>query len=301
MIKQQIEMMYGLPASGKSSYCKSKVLAEPNMWVRISRDNLREMFNEPHSGVAEKLAIRARDALIVAGLKDGKGILIDDTNLSLDHHKAHIEDLLKKNNLDVEIKVIDFTHVPLEECLKRNKVRANPVPEDVIRRMWRENLLPALPKPEHVPGAPKAIICDIDGTLALFNGRGPYDKEKYHLDLPNMPVVDILGTYDHWREFGVENDEGKQPNLKILIVSGREDDKYDVTYAWLRKHGIPFDALFMRKAGDFRNDAIIKREIYENEILGNYNVLFCLDDRDRVVNGWREAGLTCLQVAPGDF
>ena len=34
---------------------------------------------------------------------------------------------------------------------------------------------------------------------------------------------------------------------------------------------------------------------------GNYNVKFVLDDRNRVVEMWRSLGLTCLQVADGDF
>lgn len=57
----------------------------------------------------------------------------------------------------------------------------------------------------------------------------------------------------------------------------------------------------MRPAGDTRNDAVIKEEIYQAEIAGKYNVEFVLDDRDRVVDKWRELGLKCLQVAKGAF
>ena len=32
-----------------------------------------------------------------------------------------------------------------------------------------------------------------------------------------------------------------------------------------------------------------------------YDVLCVLDDRDQVVRMWRHRGLTCLQVAPGNF
>jgi hypothetical protein len=59
--------------------------------------------------------------------------------------------------------------------------------------------------------------------------------------------------------------------------------------------------LFMRKTDDFRKDAIIKEEIYQNEIEGKYNVLFILDDRNSVCDFWRSKGLVCFQVAPGDF
>lgn len=65
---------------------------------------------------------------------------------------------------------------------------------------------------------------------------------------------------------------------------------------------IPYEALYIRKAKDFRKDAIIKRELYEAHIKGRYDVLMVLDDRDQVVKMWRqELGLPCLQVDYGNF
>jgi len=57
----------------------------------------------------------------------------------------------------------------------------------------------------------------------------------------------------------------------------------------------------MRPAGDIRKDVLIKQEIYEREIKDKYNVLFVLDDRQSVVDGWRSLGLTVFQVAEGQF
>jgi hypothetical protein len=57
----------------------------------------------------------------------------------------------------------------------------------------------------------------------------------------------------------------------------------------------------MRAEGDTRKDSIIKEEIYRAEIENKYNVLFVLDDRNQVVELWRRLGLTCLQVAEGNF
>ena len=57
----------------------------------------------------------------------------------------------------------------------------------------------------------------------------------------------------------------------------------------------------MRSSKDFRPDNEIKQEIYDNEILGKFNIEIVLDDRDRVVDMWRENGLRVLQVAEGDF
>lgn len=57
----------------------------------------------------------------------------------------------------------------------------------------------------------------------------------------------------------------------------------------------------MRKSGDMRKDSIVKREMFDEHIRGRYNVNFVLDDRNQVVELWRSMGLTCLQVADGDF
>jgi len=61
------------------------------------------------------------------------------------------------------------------------------------------------------------------------------------------------------------------------------------------------DALLMRAAGDSRRDSIVKREIFDARIRDVWQVKGVLDDRDQVVRMWRALGLTCVQVAPGDF
>lgn len=42
---------------------------------------------------------------------------------------------------------------------------------------------------------PKAIIIDIDGTLALRLGRGPFDWNRVGEDLPNWPIVALVKTH----------------------------------------------------------------------------------------------------------
>lgn len=135
---------------------------------------------------------------------------------------------------------------------------------------------------------PLAILCDLDGTLAYLNGRNPYDASSCVDDILNEPIAHIVRTY-------------AAAGVKVILVSGREARYRKPTEHWLAEHEIPYDALFMRRTRDFRKDAIIKTEIYRGNIEGNYRVLFVLDDRNQVVDQWRALGLTCLQVAPGDF
>ena len=58
----------------------------------------------------------------------------------------------------------------------------------------------------------------------------------------------------------------------------------------------------MRSEGDHRKDSIIKEELYNIYVKGLYNVKLVLDDRNVVVDLWRnKLGLTCLQIDYGNF
>lgn len=138
----------------------------------------------------------------------------------------------------------------------------------------------------------KAIICDLDGTLALLRNRSPYDASTAEQDQLNNPIANILEVYAHQTLHDID----------LILVTGRDDTYRAQTVNWLRKHNIQYKALYMRKAEDKRKDTIFKKDIYEQHIKDNYEVLFVLEDRDQVVRMWREElGLTCLQVDYGDF
>lgn len=138
----------------------------------------------------------------------------------------------------------------------------------------------------------KAIICDLDGTLALLGDRSPYDTGRASEDTLNLPVANIIEIYAHQQLYPIS----------LILLSGREERYRKVTVEWLKKHDIThYDALYLRKTGDRRKDTVIKKEIYDKNIQDTYDVLFVLEDRDQVVGMWRDLGLTCLQVAYGAF
>ena len=201
--------------------------------------------------------------------------------------------LPNKNMKTYEVEIKDFTDVSVEECIKRDLTRPNSVGEAVIRKMYTQYLKPKAEVMEYKPNTPDAIICDIDGTLASMVNRGPFEWKKVGQDEPIVPIINVLKHY--WSE-----DPGsKDPT--IILFSGRDSSCRNETVEWLRKYDIKYDFLYMRSEGDMRKDAIVKRELFDAHVRGVYNVLFVLDDRNQVVDMWRNLGLTCLQVAPGDF
>lgn len=136
---------------------------------------------------------------------------------------------------------------------------------------------------------PKIIIVDIDGTIADKGTRDPYDWSRVGEDQPiNLVISNIRALRN--------NVDG------IIFLSGRSDECRWQTEMWLEHHALPrpWD-LFMRKAGDYRADVIVKEEIYQENVEPFYEVVLVLDDRNSVVDMWRRKGLLTYQVAFGDF
>lgn len=145
------------------------------------------------------------------------------------------------------------------------------------------------------------VIFDLDGTLADLTHRRhfvaskPKNWKAFFSGLDRDTVIEPVAMVA--RGFAVGN--------RVIICSGRPDDLRDVTEKWLRKHvwgnGLPIAPVYMRKAGDFRADDIVKSELLDQILADGYRPEFVFDDRARVVKMWRTRGLLCAQVAEGDF
>lgn len=135
----------------------------------------------------------------------------------------------------------------------------------------------------------KAIIVDIDGTLAKMNGRGPFEWGRVGEDKVNYPIRHLVNLY-------------QGSGHTIIVFSGRDGCCREITENWLSDNYIGYNHLFMRPIGNNEKDAIIKRRLYDEHVAGKFDVQFVLDDRNQVVDMWRkDLGLTCFQVDYGDF
>lgn len=295
----------GLQASGKSTAAKKLLKEEPNKWKRINRDLLREMMDDSvWSPTNEKLIIKTRDFIISESLRKGLNVIVDDTNLNAVNF-TDICKLVSTLNLDVTVMEKNFP-IDLEEAIKRDAVRLNPVGEKVIRSTFKKSKLKyeinykcrietILKKTEFLTyefddTLPSAILCDLDGTLALIHNRNVYDASNCdEVDVLNRPVAETI-----WR---FHND-----GYQIIFISGRKDTYEAPSRRFIEKHmkSLPY-TLHMRKVNDLRKDSIIKEEIFNQHIRGKINPFLVLDDRSSVVATWRGMGLTCFQVAEGNF
>ena len=146
----------------------------------------------------------------------------------------------------------------------------------------------------------KIVIFDLDGTLALIDKRraistkdnGKMDWSRFFdpglidLDLPNTPVITMANLLSS--------------QYRIWILSGRSDVTQQATIDWLAKHNVTYDHLVMRPQNLlYMPDNDLKQSWLDT--IGKDNVAMVFDDRQQVVDMWRDNGLTTFQVAEGDF
>lgn len=137
------------------------------------------------------------------------------------------------------------------------------------------------------------VVIDLDGTLS--DGRA-----RYHL---------VKGKHRDYKTFHARL--GEDPcnewcrklicafttiGYRIVLVSARPHSAERATRIWLQGQVVPFHELhLLRQDGDSTPDQEIKRAWLL--AYGKERVLFAVDDRQKVVDMWREEGLTCLQCA----
>ena len=145
------------------------------------------------------------------------------------------------------------------------------------------------------------VIFDLDGMLADCEHRRHY----------------VSGDVKNWDAFFDECDLDTVMNhvaelfrfyrdvmgYQVYILSGRRasDAVRIKTNRWLEQNDLRPTVLEMRRHDDWRPDVAVKQEMALRFGLTPENTIAVFDDRNCMVNAWREWGFNCLQVAEGDF
>lgn len=302
-VRPTLVICRGIPASGKTTWALAWIERAPIQRARVNRDDLRQQLFRLDAGQLtrdqENTVTKVQRHNILCLLKAGYDVVSDDTNL----RASTVRGLAAVAKVaGARIAFQDFNPDPLlciERDLKRSSAGGRGVGDEVIRsfaeRYIRKGRLPDLPLDEPSatatytpdPKLPHAWLVDLDGTLAKMTGRSPFQWDRVEEDALNEPIARIVRLLWHVDD--------------IVIVSGRDGSCREQTKAWLQENGVLYHSLFMRQAGDGRKDSVVKSELFWRFIAPMWNVQGVFDDRDQVVEMWRELGLTCLQVAPGDF
>lgn len=316
-------ILRGIPASGKSTLASEMIRKEPNRFIRINRDDLRCMVvgngNNPYHDAKrrEDLIRSMKETLVLAAFDAGYDVILDDTHLV----ESTLNKLHKLAASYGDVTVYERgINIDIKDAIERDNKRQGfaRVGEDVIMKMARAAGLDKgrrLQNKESYYGPknhmnekivqdeslPSAIICDLDGTLAIIGDRSPYDAANCDvIDVPNWPVIRcVLAMYHQCVDviFMSGRDKKYRPETKRFIEKYCTDNGSAISYE-LHMRG---DTAPDPDKDDTRKDAIIKRELFDKYVRNKYNVLFVLDDRNQVVDEWRRIGLTVFQVAEGDF
>lgn len=147
----------------------------------------------------------------------------------------------------------------------------------------------------------KDIIVDMDGTLADISQRlkraesNPPPGKRMdwdifldpvvmaHTDKPNQHVIHLVKML-------------QETGHTIIITSARNERHRAVTSQQLDEWGIKYEKLYLRKDDDFRQDGIVKAELLAKILEDGHVPRIAIDDRQQVVDKWRELGLHCWQV-----
>lgn len=136
----KIIILSGISNSGKSTFTATTVQPNPERYVCVNRDKIRELlysyteetipeyYYRNDFNYLESQVTAVQDNLISFWLKRGKDVIVDNTNL----RARYIKDF-EKFEVPLEVRFFDIT---LKESLTRNMGRKRKVDENIIERQY---------------------------------------------------------------------------------------------------------------------------------------------------------------------
>lgn len=137
------------------------------------------------------------------------------------------------------------------------------------------------------------IIVDIDGTIAddawrlpMIAGPDPDFKSYFEASMSDPVHYHVLWLMEAMRGLGCD----------IFLSTGRPERYRSMTEAWLMRNRVPYRSILMRQERDSRKDQIAKREHLKIIRDEGYEPLFAVDDREHVVQMWRDEHIPCFAM-----
>ena len=306
-MNKKIILTRGIQGSGKSTWARQWVVEDPENRVRINNDDIRNMLGKYWVTEREPLVSEIKQNIVTNAMSRGYDIVVDNMNLNPKEVKFW-QDIVHNNEVNpiskylYEIEFKDF-FIPLEECIRRDAMRPNPIGEKVIRDTWRrykhfiqtsevEKYVNNLIKEDE--SKPYCLVVDMDSTMCFNTTKRPWygegAAEGMINDVPNMGVLRLV---ERWTKPGPA-----AYSNNLIIATGRDTSQEEVTKQWLAKYNIYPQEFYFRKQGDYRKGVEVKKEQIE-KILEKYNVVAIIDDCEPIVQMYRDMGLTVLQPNKG--
>ena len=305
MTIKKLILTRGIPGSGKSTWAKAWVAEDPEHRIRLNWDDMRNMLGPywvpSREGINKSMLWNAVNTAAYCTVP--YDIVLDNMNLNPKSWNE-AEDWINTYNKSSHAIGIDVQYVlefkdfftPVEECIRRDAKRPNPIGEKTIKDIWRryrhfiqttavENMVAKL---RPATDKPRCVVVDMDSTMCFNLTKRPWygegAAEGMIDDIPNTGVVEIV--------------KALQDTYPIIVATGRDTSQAGVTIDWLSKQGITPTASFFRTQGDYRTGVEIKRGQIEL-ILKDYDIVAIFEDCEPIVQMYRDMGLTVLQPNKG--
>ena len=302
---EKIILTRGIPGSGKSSWAKQFVAEDKEHRIRLNWDDMRNMMGPywvPSREFVNKKMLWTAINTIAYDSETWYIVVIDNMNLNPKgyeeyyHWLKYYNETIEQYNKVCELEFKDF-FTPVEECIRRDSLRTNPIGEKTIKDIWNkykhfiqttsvEKYVDNLIKPD--PNKPACVVIDMDSTMCFNTNKrawyGEGSTEEMINDKPNLGIVKCIEILQNY--------------FPIIVATGRDTSQIEVTKQWLDKYHIKPKAFYFRKKGDYRKGVVVKKEQI-TQILENYNIMVIFEDSQPIVDMYRKMGLTVLQPNNG--
>jgi hypothetical protein len=141
------------------------------------------------------------------------------------------------------------------------------------------------------------VVVDVDGVLAdaqgrqyLLDGFGA-DWDAFFRACGDDPVVDEVRTLLALLD----------PRLAILLVTARPMRVRDLTISWLAEHGLRWDLLVMRPAGEYAPAVEFKRDVVDELRAEGFSLALAIEDHPSIKDMYDDAGVPCLYLHSGYY
>lgn len=255
MVKNELIMLIGLPASGKSSLAKKY---EENGYKIHSSDNIREeLLGDVNNQENNNIVFKALHQRIMIDMELGNNVVYDATNLNMKKRRAFLDGIKKFVNYK---KIAIVVATPYNECVQRDRERGRNVGYKVIDRMYKSFQFPL----------------EQEG----FDSIEIQYCTKYNFKLsPEYEEIQLDGEYGIYSQLGVLN-KINQNNSNHTLTIGKhckmtqinlDGSKIELQYAGLlHDFGKQKTISFMNSKGEYTNQA----HYYGHECVSAYDAMF---------------------------
>jgi FMN phosphatase YigB (HAD superfamily) len=142
---------------------------------------------------------------------------------------------------------------------------------------------------------PHIIVVDLDGTLCNSRHREHLAIAKQWDEFHSLLRYDE--PWDDVKRFLSE----LHADIEVIGLTGRNERYRNETLDWLDTYEICLSELLMRPDDNYQPDHELKPQMLAAAGVKPQQVWLVLEDRDKVVEAWRNLGFSCWQVRPGGY